>query len=95
MTQEERERRIKEMEMNGKLHEENRLKKIEKYVELAKMETQESGNKNEKPSFINEMNRKVYTESKEGLEDRVRRNIHFVDKRIDDRNLFGQLSVNV
>jgi len=39
------------------------------------------GSKNKHASFIDKMNRGIYTEHEEKLEDRLTRNIHFIQRK--------------
>jgi len=77
MTAEEKEQRLKAMMQDGEAQQDMRWKRIKHEQEK---EAKECESQNKHKSFLNDMNKAVYTEHDEQLVDRVRRNIHYIQK---------------
>jgi hypothetical protein len=76
ISEEERKRRLEEMMDDAKQHEQKKWDRVAKVEEKDK----EAESDQKHASFIDSMNRKIYTQSKEQLEDRVKRNIHSIQR---------------
>jgi len=89
LTEEERLQKIAEMQQDAEKHEDDKLKKIQKYAEEDKQEKEElqTTDADKSASFIRSMNKQVYTQGTERLEDRVRRNIHYIDRTSNSSEL--------
>lgn len=88
MTEEERERKLKEMAEDAKAREQERLQRMSD--QQRKDVVDEAGSaatgavrmvEGEKPQFLDQVHRQTYTATEENLEDRLRRNKHFIEKR--------------
>jgi len=79
VSEEERQRRLAEMMFDADKHEEQRYKRIKKDKEE---DLASDPSKNDHPDFIDKMNAGVYTKSAETLEDRINRNIHFIQRNV-------------
>jgi len=77
------------MEADAQTHDERRWNNLKRMREQDEKEGNMDGKKNKHASFIDEMNKKIYTESDEGLEERVRRNIHFIQRNTDSLETQG------
>lgn len=81
LTEEEKRQRLAEMETDAEKKVEHRLAQIKSEKEEEDSEQAEyKARAYEKVDFIDSMNKKIYTESQEDLEDRLRRNKHFRQK---------------
>jgi len=80
MSEEEKKRRLEEMQKDAEKHEEQRWKRIKTEKEFDKIEEQNLDKNKNKHTFINDMNRSIYTEHNDTLEDRVKRNIHTLQR---------------
>jgi len=79
ISEEDRQRRLAEMVSDANKHEEQRYKRIRKDKEE---DLASDPSKNDHPEFIDQMNAGVYTGSHETLEDRINRNIHFIQRNV-------------
>jgi len=95
LSDKERDDMLKKMMSHAQTHEEERISRLQKKKEIDLKEVEkESVKKTNKeelvPNFLNEMGRQVYTdETTSTVEDRVKRNIYYVQKsRLDERGMF-------
>jgi hypothetical protein len=88
LDEKERERRLKEMMQDAEKHEEDRFKRLKREKETEEQEAKEyhSRNSEDQPGFINDMNKIVYNEDEISVEERVRRNVHYIQRRpVDEK----------
>ncbi|PRP81417.1 hypothetical protein PROFUN_10947 [Planoprotostelium fungivorum] len=79
MTEEERKRRLAEMMSDADAREDLKHQRIARAdAEDAKIKVEEPTD--EQARFINDMNKKVYTQTNDSLSERIRKNIHFVQR---------------
>lgn len=78
LTEEERQKRLQEMQADADLRHEMRVQRIKRTEEEDKRRGEASYT--DQPSFLNDVNKQVYTEHDESLRDRVRRNIHSIQR---------------
>jgi len=85
MSEEERKKRLEDMMKDSEEHEEKRWKRIKNATEEDKnLSSGAIVEPDNRASFLNDLNKKVYTQHDEDLADRVRRNIHQIERTTGD-----------
>jgi len=81
MSEQERERRLAEMQEDAQTREELKYRRIARAdAEDARAKVEVKRDRDDPATFINNMNRQVYIHQKDGLEERIRKNIHYVQR---------------
>jgi len=82
LSEEEKQRRLAEMIQDGQFHEEQRWKRL-KHAEEQEQKEEKTDIRKSK-TFLDDVNKSVYTEHNENLEDRVKRNIYYIQRNNED-----------
>jgi hypothetical protein len=84
-TEEEKAARLREMQEDAKKHQTVRMTRLKD----DSSDNQRTSTDPYAPNFLNQMNKQIYDESNEGIEGRLKRNIHFREKgNIDEKGIF-------
>jgi len=77
MTEEERKRKLEEMQRDAEEHQISRYKRIKTSEQTDALDAKQEQHQNMQPRFLNQLNKQVYTSNEVGIEERLRRNIHY------------------
>jgi len=84
VSEEEKQRRLKEMMQDAEAHEDERWTRVKKDKELEEKENKEMLEVKEKRTFLDDMNKMVYDGSEISVEERMKRNKHYIQRRPAD-----------
>ncbi|KAI5080468.1 hypothetical protein GOP47_0003651 [Adiantum capillus-veneris] len=89
LTDEERAARLKEMENDAEVHEEQRWHRLKKAFDADQLEEAKRHSNHSSKNFVNQTARSIYGAAKGGsisVEESVRRRTHFIERSIGDSN---------
>jgi len=78
--EEERLKKLEQMRLDGLQHQLEKAEKVKRDEELAKSEEEALAKQAEQPNFMKQMNKSVYGNDKASMEDRLRRNAHYIQR---------------